>query len=1405
MSLQDNHHHAHSTSLPHSPTTTTSHQQHSNNNNHTPSSPSPPSSARRRKTTKSSAEFQFVLAKYGLSANGELQASYLQQQQQQQQLSTSLPMNNTTNAMMNHHSLPSSLSSIPQIVKSGHLMKQGIKWRSWKKRYFILVDDILIYKSEVDAPVIGLLQLQNGSVSVDEKNKRMFHVKCEKSFSKDKIYSERSYTFQICSEDHEEEREDWVQKVKRAATQHVRSRMRTRTRANGGAAGSSNSLMSDRSTRTLNTSQNDSQNGVKGVESRKIVAIVVTNATSNIGMEVVKSLLLRKIRVIAVCHPTQFIPQTSSNNNDHERKGSFNTVSKEELLKNYGAIVIRLENGFRRFEEASLVEQIKEKQYHISCVVHIPLDHEYIVEDMNQVINFALQLSVDSFFLCSRYYTAPSSQPHDSFKSGFTKHSQENSSNEEHAIELPELFHCHLQCEQMVKTYFGHSCGILRCNGTMQDFLLFYDEKTRTFYFPFGDLKDSDDESKKRVSWVDARDVGLSVCSMIMNIMFQVSSTMSSQPPKPPNAGLLFISQSHASTQQQNEKKHRTTYTLTGPESLTIKDVITKFSKKTNVPVEYKIIDREQSIHRLMLSKGLRKWECDAYHDMYTRIYDAGLAMAVYPDVQDIKKSAPTPFDSFIERELETFQDHNPCVCMIGSIHFIQSKLLHALHEKNYLSKNIIFSKKEIPDYPFKTAQYIVFDYEKEKKSVESKVRIEVMEEVRKRRTEEIIAQSGMLGVPFKASRSASFHDIESDDLAENRIKGILQEKFIDIVSDAVIQCEKLIFFIKAKYLLNKWFDAESFKKVIDNSQRSTKLKHIILLYDSATKRICPEFLTKISIYLSMKCKTAYTMVEFGWLYQTLATLSGSEIQTYSSLSIPVSSTIDVLNDRLEWCDGDDVIEFILHLLQNIKLDSEQIVKNFVCHGTKASFREIARLMHEVLKKPVSCSAIDISKSFPCLFIDNKDLFEHRAIKKEMVYYLTMVKEDPNSIENYSTDCLAFETVMGKPLKTLKEFFEESLLMFADIIELNQCEFDFFQEMSACTSIDEQELVIFKHLMNRIKNPTSLFHRVVKQKSRQFLSTYSQDYYHSLTTEEKLIVISRAKSLIASFFDEMYRVLARQVMKIIIPQAADYGVMIKVDPNQMEPLFSQCIDHVFFDQVFPLVFELYKREYSVKSEIVNQKYVELAKCTPKHLEIADEYCLDGNGKSAEENYSLAIESLRNISQCNSLVEGKMKLLMETSKAIVECVKIYHGREREVSADALMPIFIFVLIKASIPDLYCQFKILEDFVHESIMMGPMGYSLVTLQIAIDYMQTLQWEQLDQMFQIQMDLKRQQVEFQRQRDSEIQLRKTRGFSVMLNAPPPDTQQVVVVVNKFAEEIHIDDSSTNDDYMTMIWMIM
>jgi len=552
---------------------------------------------------------------------------------------------------------------------------------------------------------------------------------------------------------------------------------------------------------------------------------------------------------------------TETEQDSKERSNSLKNVSKEELLKSYGAKTISLVGGFYRFEEDALVERIKEmRSLRVTALVHIPLHHERMLEDMNQVINFSLQLTIDKFFLCSKFLPKTDNG------------------------EVPQLFDYHLQCENTVKSYYGSSCTIIRTNGIMQDFLLFYDDKTRTFYFPFGDLQSYDDHSKKKVSWVDARDVGLAVCSLVMNFLFQVSSSMTKSIQKASmRRSRRFVSGDlgkissfpndveEADPLISSNPLARDSYTLTGSESLTIKDVINKFSKKTNVPVEYKVIERTVSSGRLINSKGISQWECNALHDVYEMVFDKGHADIITQDIQQLKNSTPTLFDGFIERELQSFQDNNPCICMIGSIHFIQSKLLYALHEQMYRSKNIIFSSKEIPDHPFKTAQYLIFEYDKEKNVIESAVRSEMNDELKRRKTEDLLVQANMISSSYRGARSASASqstgDLEADDSLDSRVKNYLSEKFLDMVADSVIHSEKLIIFVKAKYLLNKWLDIETFKKIIDIAHRSNKLKHIMILYDSATSRISHEFITKISIYLSMKCTIAYTFVEFGvWM-----------------------------------------------------------------------------------------------------------------------------------------------------------------------------------------------------------------------------------------------------------------------------------------------------------------------------------------------------------------------------------------------------------------------------------------------------------------------------------------------------------------------------------------------------------
>jgi len=104
----------------------------------------------------------------------------------------------------------------------------------------------------------------------------------------------------------------------------------------------------------------------------------------------------------------------------------------------------------------------------------------------------------------------------------------------------------------------------------------------------------------------------------------------------------------------------------------------------------------------------------------------------------------------------------------------------------------------------------------------------------------------------------------------------------------------------------------------------------------------------------------------------------------------------------------------------------------------------------------------------PIISNDPKEISDHRAIKKEMVYYLNFTKGEEVE-ENYSSDCMEYKTVMGKEATGLKEFVENSLILFADIIEIDQCSFDIFSELATTNNIEDQEKIIFKHLLERVK------------------------------------------------------------------------------------------------------------------------------------------------------------------------------------------------------------------------------------------------------------------------------------------------------------------------------------------------
>jgi len=136
--------------------------------------------------------------------------------------------------------------------------------------------------------------------------------------------------------------------------------------------------------------------------------------------------------------------------------------------------------------------------------------------------------------------------------------------------------------------------------------------------------------------------------------------------------------------------------------------------------------------------------------------------------------------------------------------------------------------------------------------------------------------------------------------------------------------------------------------------------------------------------------------------------------------------------------------------------------------------------------------------------------------------------------------------------------------------------------------------------------------------------------------------------------------------------------------------------------------------------------------SPAHLGIKEEYWLlhqpseDDLDLEITSPYQKAITTLQKLPGCCN-AETKVACLIETAKAIVDCVNEYHLKlkrktEIVVGGDELLPIFSYVVIKASdaLPFIYSEACFMEQFMSESAAIEQGGYLVATFHTSLSFL-------------------------------------------------------------------------------------
>lgn len=87
----------------------------------------------------------------------------------------------------------------------------------------------------------------------------------------------------------------------------------------------------------------------------------------------------------------------------------------------------------------------------------------------------------------------------------------------------------------------------------------------------------------------------------------------------------------------------------------------------------------------------------------------------------------------------------------------------------------------------------------------------------------------------------------------------------------------------------------------------------------------------------------------------------------------------------------------------------------------------------------------------------------------------------------------------------------------------------------------------------------------------------------------------------------------------------------------------------------------------------------------------------------------------------------IQVLRTLNLLALEVSSVLHAEAspEEIAADELLPLFVFVIVRARVAHLYTQARFVSDFIPKHYALGRHGYSLATLQAALQYLLETSW--------------------------------------------------------------------------------
>lgn len=167
------------------------------------------------------------------------------------------------------------------------------------------------------------------------------------------------------------------------------------------------------------------------------------------------------------------------------------------------------------------------------------------------------------------------------------------------------------------------------------------------------------------------------------------------------------------------------------------------------------------------------------------------------------------------------------------------------------------------------------------------------------------------------------------------------------------------------------------------------------------------------------------------------------------------------------------------------------------------------------------------------------------------------------------------------------------------------------------------------------------------------------------------------------------------------------------------------LEQPFLERLWPYLLPLFRLVYKTREINLAKTMTLYQGALPYHLSVKKKLSLLD---SKELPYSAAILEVRKLINCICPL-SKLEIIVQVCKIICMNVDDYFSAKGQlhqgnsIGADDLVPILSYVIVRSELPLLISELQAVEDFIHDEYLMGEEGYCLISLQNAVQYLESL----------------------------------------------------------------------------------